>query len=109
MNIGSETESFFNNQAPKNASNKEGIPNFKTNCTFTFLYTKKNLNTLFKKCTIAVNAIEVSRLKNKAKTGSNNVPKPKPEKKVRRDAKSATNAIAINIIIRIDDTQQVRR
>ena len=51
------------------------------------------LNVLFKKCTIAVNAIATSTGKNKAKAGNNRVPNPKPEKKVRAEASSATIGI----------------
>ena len=58
---------------------------------------------MFRKCTIAVKAIDVSRSKNKAKTGSNKVPKPKPEKKVSKDAIKETDPITKNITIMIDD------
>ena len=51
----------------------------------------------------------VSKLKNSAKTGSNNVPNPKPEKKVRREANSEINAIVAYIIKMFDDTPLTRR
>lgn len=44
---------------------------------------------LFKKCTIAVKRIEVSIEKNRAKTGRRIVPRPKPEKKVSKEAPNA--------------------
>jgi hypothetical protein len=50
---------------------------------------------LFKKCTIAVKAIATSTGKNNAKAGNNNVPNPKPEKKVRAEASNATIGIRI--------------
>ena len=42
---------------------------------------------------MAVNAIATSIGKNKAKAGNNNVPNPKPEKKVRAEASNATIGI----------------
>ena len=42
---------------------------------------------------MAVKAIATSIGKNKAKAGSNNVPNPKPEKKVRAEASNATIGI----------------
>lgn len=43
--------------------------------------------------------MEVGRSKNKAKTGSRMVPKPNPEKKVRKEASKETNAITIYIAL----------
>jgi hypothetical protein len=82
-----------NKKAPSKAKIKAGIPN----CTAIFqlicFLTKTNLNALFKKCTIAVKAIATSIGKNNAKAGNNNVPNPKPEKKVRAEASNATIGI----------------
>ncbi len=53
--------------------------------------------------------MDVSRSKNKAKTGSNNVPKPNPEKKVSSDASNDTTAIIKIITILFDDILLVRQ
>ena len=60
---------------------------------------KENLNKLFEKCTIAVNAIDSCTEKNKQKKGVKIVPNPKPEKKVIIAATNATTAIRINITL----------
>jgi hypothetical protein len=60
-----------------------GIPNFSKTSLLAFFPTKKNLNTLLAKCTNPHKPIAISTGKNNMKTGVNNVPNPKPEKKVR--------------------------
>jgi len=50
----------------------------------------ENLNTLFKKWTKAVKEIAIGNGKNNKKAGVNNVPNPKPEKKVSMEAVKAT-------------------
>jgi hypothetical protein len=47
------------------------------------------LNKLLKKCTTPVSPIASSTGKNNIKTGVSKVPKPKPEKKVSKEAKKA--------------------
>ena len=48
---------------------------------------------LFRKCTIPVRDMAISIGKNKINTGVRMVPKPNPEKNVRREAKNATTLI----------------
>ena len=60
-----------------------------------FLPTNMSLKTLLKKCTTPVRAIANSTGKNKANTGNRIVPKPKPEKKVKIEARKATKQIMI--------------
>ena len=60
---------------------------------------KENLNKLFEKCTIAVNAIASCTEKNKQKKGVRIVPNPKPEKNVIIAATNATKATKTNNIL----------
>jgi len=58
-----------------------------------FLNVKVTLKKPLIKCTRAVVANAISRLKNKEKTGKRMVPSPNPEKKVLNEAKNALKAI----------------
>jgi hypothetical protein len=71
-----------------------GIPNLKIAGLLANLPTKISLNKLFKRCTIPVNPIARSTGKNSANTGRRIVPNPKPEKKVRSEAKNAVMQIS---------------
>ena len=53
---------------------------------------------LFAKCTTAVAPMATGKSKNKLNTGSNRVPKPNPEKKVKADPNKTTTATMINSI-----------
>ena len=70
-----------------------GTPNRIRTALFALLPTSISLKILLKKWTTPVNAIASSIGKNKAKTGINMVPNPKPEKKVRMEVKNATRQI----------------
>jgi hypothetical protein len=71
----------------------DGIPKFIMVDLSACFPTNANLKRLFKKCTIAVNAMDNSMGKNNPNTGSNKVPKPKPEKSVNPDPRNATKQI----------------
>ena len=58
--------------------------------------TRKNLKTLLRKCTIAVNATAISTGKKIAKTGRRIVPNPNPEKKVSPDARNVVIMMIIS-------------
>lgn len=52
--------------------------------------TNANLNRLFKKCTMAVKAMDSSMGKNNPNTGNNKVPSPNPENNVNPEPRNAT-------------------
>jgi hypothetical protein len=62
---------------------------------------------LFKRCTIPVKAMATSMGKNSIKAGVRMVPKPKPEKKVRREATAATKAIIKYSIFFLDEELKI--
>lgn len=50
---------------------------------------------------MAVNEMAISMGKNSANTGISNVPKPKPEKKVRSEPKKQTNPIITMLSVKV--------
>ena len=88
---GNKSVKCVRHQEPIKAANTEGIPKRIKISLSIFLPYKESLKILFKKCTMAVNAMATSIGKNNAKAGSNNVPKPKPEKSVSAEANKETS------------------
>jgi hypothetical protein len=81
--------------APKNAAKIDGIPNRMMVALSACFPKSDSLKRLFRKCTIAVSIIAISIGKNNPKTGTNNVPNPKPENNVKPEPKKATLHIMI--------------
>ena len=85
----------FNVIAPAKAVRKAGMPKRRTTDLLASLPNRVNLNKLFIKCTVAVNAIAVFNGKKIANTGSRIVFIPNPARKAINEPRSAKNGIKI--------------
>ena len=91
--MGLMPESQLRAYAPRIAAGMAGNPNFRAARKLICAQSRAALNKLLRRWTIAVRAMAVSIGKNKAKKGINNVPRPKPEKRVNAEIKKEESII----------------
>ncbi len=96
--IGFKCARLVKQSAPKKANIIAGIPNLRTTSRIACFPRRNNLKILFRKWTIAVNAIATSTGKKILNTGTSIVPSPNPENSVSPDARKATKPINIYFI-----------